>query len=255
MGEIIAIASQKGGVGKTSTSINLGASLAIFQKSVLLVDLDPQGSIAASFHLEDMQIEYGLLDIVVSKVPLAKAIADIGLEEFEIVPSNVKSEEDEVELFTHLLQPHILKSILTPVRDEYDFIILDCPPSLGTITVNALAAADSVVIPVQSEYFSLRALGKFLRSIKKIGAKYNPQLNLRGILITMLDKRLKRSREIMNELRKTFKKLIFENYIPRNAKIAEAPALGKPVALVDMTSKGSVAYFKLAEEILNKKIN
>ncbi len=250
MCEIIVIASQKGGVGKTTTAVNLGASLAILGKKTLIVDLDPQGSIGASFHLNELKIEYGFYDVVVKKVPLAAAITDIGLDNLEIVPSNVGSEEKEIELFTHALDESILKSILKPLKDMYDYILLDCPPSLGSITVNALVAGDSIIIPVQSEYYSIRALGKFLRTIKAIGKKYNPRLTFSGILVTMFDRRLKKSKEILDELQSSFKDLIFKTIIPRNSKVAEAPAHGKPVALVDMSSPGAITYFKLAEEII-----
>lgn len=252
MGEVIVIASQKGGVGKTTTAINLSASLAIFGKNTLLVDLDPQGSVAASFHLDELDIAYGLYDIVAKKVPLALAITDIGLDNLEIVPSNISSEEEEVELYTQLLQHNLLRSVIKPLKSVYDYIILDCPPSLGTITINALIAADSILIPVQSEYFSLTSLGKFLRAVRNIGNKYNPELKLGGILITMIDRRIKKNREIAEELKYSFKDIIYETYIPRSSKVAEAPALGKPVALVDVTSIGSINYLKLAEEVINK---
>jgi len=252
MGEIIAIASQKGGVGKTTTAINLGTSLAILGKKVLILDLDPQGSISVNFHLDEINFEYGLYEIIVKKMPLALAITDIGLDNLEIVPSNIKNEEEEIEYFTHMLQFRIIKSVLAPVADDYDYILLDCPPSLGSVTMNALVAADSILVPVQSEYFSLNALGKFLRSVRNIGKNHNPNLKFKGILITMVDRRLKKSREIVSELQSGFKEILFESIIPRNSKLAEAPAIGKPVALVDLSSKGSVHYFKLAEEIINK---
>ena len=217
-----------------------------------MVDLDPQGSVAASFHLQGLDIEYGLYDIVVNKIPLALAIKDIGLDNLEIVPSHIKTEEEEVELYTQLLQKMLLRSILSPLKSVYEYIILDCPPSLGTITMNALIAADSLVIPVQSEYFSLNSLGKFLRTVRNIGSQFNPGLKLAGILITMLDKRVKKSQEISDELKYSFKDIVFNSKIPRNSKIAEAPAIGKPVALFDVTSPGSVNYLKLAEEVINK---
>ena len=252
MGEILVIASQKGGVGKTTTAINLGASLAILEKKVLLVDLDPQGSLAAGFHVDEYSVKTGLYEVFVKREPLAMAIRNVGLENLELVPSNVKNEDQEIELFTYALQSKILKSILKPIKSMYDYIILDCPPNLGSLTVNALVAADSLLIPLQSEFYSLKSLGKFLKSIKNIGNKYNKNLKFNGILITMFDRRLKKSREILDELRYSFKDLVFQTIIPRNSKLAEAPAVGKPVALVDLTSSGALAYLQLAQELLNK---
>ncbi len=253
MGKIVAIASQKGGVGKTSTAINLGASLTIFQKRTLVIDVDPQGSIAETFHLNEFEIKYGIFDIFVNKVPLSSAITDIGLDNFEIVPANVRNEEDELELYTNAFHIKFLRNVLQPYLDLYDYILIDCPPNLGTLTMNALAAANSVIIPVQCEYYSLKSLGKFLRSIKNIGNKFNTNLNILGILITMFDKRLKKSREIANDMSKSFKDLIFKTKIPRNSKISEAPSVGKPVALFDINSIGAISYLTLAEEIIKNE--
>lgn len=250
MGEIIAIASQKGGVGKTTTAINLGTSLAIFEKKILIIDFDPQGSIAAGFQLDEFDLQYGLFDAFVKKVPLALAIHDIGLNNLEIVPTNVKNEEDEIDLFTNALQPDLLGRILNQYREIYDYIIIDCPPSLGAITVNAVSASDYILIPIQCEYYSLKALGKFLRSLKTIGLKHNKSLKLIGILITMYDKRLRKSQQIEEELRRSFRNLVFSTLIPRNTLVAEAPGLGKPVALLDVSSPGSIAYLNLAQEVL-----
>ncbi len=255
MGKIVAIASQKGGVGKTSTAINLGVSLTIFQKKTLIIDMDPQGSIAETFHLNEFEIKYGIYDVFVSKVPLSSAITDIGLENFEIVPANVRNEEDEVELYTNAFHIKLLRNVLQPYLDLYDYILIDCPPNLGTLTMNSLAAANSVIIPVQCEYYSLKSLGKFLRSIKNIGNKFNPKLEILGILITMFDKRLKKSSEIANDMSKSFKDLLFQTKIPRNSKISEAPSVGKPVALFDINSKGAISYLNLAEEIIKNEHN
>ncbi len=252
MGKIIAISSQKGGVGKTTTAINLGASLAIFQKKVLIVDLDPQGSIAASFHLDEFKVQYGLFQVIKDKTPLVMAITDIGLENFEIVPSGVRDDEDEMDMFAYALQPELLKSILKPLKEIYDFIILDCPPSLGSITQNAIIAADSILIPVQTEFYAIKALGKFLKSIRKVARESNPSLKLEGVLITMYEKRIKNNQKIYNDLKSSLKSLVFETVIPRNSKIAEAPSVGKPVALLDVSSVGSISYLKLAEELLNR---
>ena len=252
MGQTIVIASQKGGVGKTTTAINLGASLAILGKRVLLIDLDPQGSIAASFKLDEYAIKYGTYDLMTKKIPVALAIVDIGLENLEIVPTNVRDEQEEIDLFTYGLQTELLKSILKPVKREYDYIILDCPPNLGTMTVNGIIAADQILIPIQAEYYALNSLGKFLSSIKNIGNKYNKNLKFSGILTTMFDQRLRKSREILDELHYSFKDILFTTRIPRNSKLAEAPSEGKPVALFDLSSKGAIAYFQLAQEVLSK---
>lgn len=253
MGEIVAIASQKGGVGKTSTVINLGVSLAIFQKKTLVIDIDPQGSIAETFHLNEFEIKYGIFDIFVNKIPLSSAIMNIGLGNFEIVPTNVRNEEDELELYTNAFHIKLLRNVLQPYRDLYDYILIDCPPNLGTLTMNALAAANSIIVPVQCEYYSLKSLGKFLRSVRNIGNKFNTKLNIMGILITMYDNRLKKSREIANDMSKSFKDLIFRTKIPRNSKISEAPSVGKPVALFDINSSGAISYLNLAEEIIKRE--
>lgn len=252
MGKIIAIASQKGGVGKTSTAINLGASLTIFQKKTLIIDMDPQGSISETFHINPFDIEYGIFDVFVKKIPLTLAITDIGLENFEIVPSNVQNEEEEVELYTSAFNLKYLKNVLRPYVEMYDYILIDCPPNLGTLTMNALNAANSVIIPMQCEFYSIKSLGKFLQSIRNIGAKSNSEIKIEGILLTMFDKRVKKSQEIANDIIKTFKDLIFQTKIPRNSKISEAPSVGKPVALFDINSAGALSYLSLAEELLNK---
>jgi len=255
MGRVIAVASQKGGVGKTSTVINLGASLTIFQKKTLVIDMDPQGSVSETFHLNEFDFEYGIFDVFTKKIPLVQAITDIGLENFEIVPANVQNEEEEVELYTNAFHLKFLKNVLQPYIDLYDYIIIDCPPNLGTLTMNALTAANSVIIPVQCEFYSLKSLGKFLQSIRNIGNKFNSEIQIEGILLTMFDKRLKKSKEIANEISKSFKNLIFQTKIPRNSKISEAPSVGKPVALFDINSVGAISYLNLAEEIINKDLS
>lgn len=255
MGKIVAIASQKGGVGKTTTAINLGASLAILNKKILIVDMDPQGSIAETFQLDEFKIQHGIYDVFVNKIPMSLTITDIGLENYEIVPCHVKNEEEEVELYTAAFNQHFLKTVIEPYKAYYDYILIDCPPNLGTLMINVLVACESVVVPVQCEYYALKSLGKFLKTLKSIGSKHNNNLEIEGILVTMFDKRLKKSREIVEEMAKSFKNLLFQTKIPRNSKIAEAPSVGKPVALYDIGSSGALAYLSLAEEIIKKETN
>jgi chromosome partitioning protein len=255
MGEIVAVVSQKGGVGKTTTAVNLGASLAIFEQKTLLIDIDPQGSVAASFQLSETQIHKGLYQVFTDNIPLSEALIDIGLEYLDVIPSNVFGEDEEIEIFQQAMDYQILKKILSPFKSIYDYIIIDCPPSLGSLTINAITAADSLLIPVQCEYYSLKALGKFIRTIKKLSKTHNPELHFKGFLITMFDKRIKKSQEISRELRYSFKDTVLDTVIPRNSKISEAPSTGKPVALFDISSAGAIGYLRLAEEILTSGTN
>lgn len=252
MAEIIAIASQKGGVGKTTTAVNLSTSLAILEKKTLLIDMDPQGSVAASFKIQENMIRKGLFQVFAEKIPLSDVFMDIGLEDLNVVPTHVISQGDEIEFFRYAMNFKMLKKILVPYEQLYDYILIDCPPSLGSLTVNALTAANSIIIPIQCEYYSLKALGKFVQAVREISIKQNPDLRIKGILATMYDKRIKKSQDILAKLRYSFKNIVLNTTIPRNSKIAEAPGMGKPIALLDITSPGGLAYLQLAEEILTK---
>ena len=253
MGKVIAISSQKGGVGKTTTAINLATSLAIFEQNVLIIDLDPQGSVGISFHLDEYNVKFGLYEIMVKDLPMARTILNSGLDYLDLVPANIHSEEQEIELYSKALKLDLLKTIIAPIKNGYDFIIVDCPPNLGSMTLNGLVAADSVIIPVVSEYYSMKALGKFLNTLKNISKKYNPHLKIAGILVTMFDKRIKKHKEIVEYLRTTFRELVFDTVIPRNSKVAEAPSYGRPVLLHSIKSEGALAYLRLAEEIMKRK--
>lgn len=251
MSEIIAIASQKGGVGKTTTAVNLGASLAVLERRVLIVDMDPQGSVAASFGVGRFDVEYGTFDVLSDGVPLTEAILETGLKDFSIVPSNVWAEDDEI-LFVEAAQDfRILKETLEAVRSEYDYILIDCPPSLGNLTLNAIVASTSLLVPVQGEFYALKALGRFLRMTRSVSKQYNPDLRYLGFLITMVDWKGEKTRDLIQELESNLKGLVFKVKIPRNEKISLAPALGKPLCLFDIANEGAESYLSLAEDIIN----
>ena len=252
MSEIIATASQKGGVGKTTTAVNLSASLAILEKRVLLVDMDPQGSVGANFGLTKFNTDYGMYDALVNGVPLVDAIIETKLDGFDLVPANVWGEKEDVRFLDRTKNVELLRSVLRSVKDQYDFVIIDCPPSLGPLTINAIISADSLLIPLQCEFFALKALGRFLKMTRSIRDSYNPGLSYRGFLLTMVNDSLPQTQTIIDELKRSLKDLLLKTMIPRHVKISEAPAHSVPVALLDITSPGSVAYLELAKELLNQ---
>lgn len=251
MGEIVATASQKGGVGKTTTAVNLSASLAILEKKVLLVDMDPQGSVGANFGLTRYNIDYGMFDILIKGKPIIDAIIETKLEGFDIVPVNIWSESQEVEFVKTASNVHLLKHVLKTIKDNYDYIIIDCPPSIGALTLNAIVSADSLLIPVQCEFFALKALGRFLKMTRSIRDKYNPDLIYKGFVLTMVDYDLKKTESLVKDLELSLKDLLFQTKIPRNSQISEAPSYSIPVALLDVASEGSIAYLELAKEMIN----
>jgi chromosome partitioning protein len=252
MGKIIAIANQKGGVGKTTSAINLAASLAVLEYKILLVDADPQGNASSGFGFDVNNIKVGLYECLVDDADPVNNLLKTEIEGLEILPSNINLVGAEIEMLELPNREKMMKMVLEKLRDKYDFILIDCSPSLGLITVNALSAADSVIIPVQCEYFALEGLGKLLNTIKIIQTRLNPELQIEGFLCTMYDARLRLSNQVVEEVRRHFEDMVFETLVARNVKLSEAPSYGKPIVLYDAQSMGSSNYLNLAREVLQK---
>ncbi|MCH9006829.1 ParA family protein [candidate division KSB1 bacterium] len=250
MGEVIAIASQKGGVGKTTTSVNLGASLASLGHRTLLVDIDPQGSVASSFGFTRYDIKAGILDVFLDALPIEEAVHPTGVENFDFIPTNLWSDENERRKLIGVASKIKLKDELAGIREMYDFILIDCPPSLGNLTFNALIAADSLIVPIQCEYYALKALGRFLKLTRIIKNENNPNLRYRGFLLTMVDLRNNLTRIVIEKIRYTLQGMVFKTMIPRNIKLAEVPYHGQPVLSFDRNCKGATSYYELAREIV-----
>ena len=253
MGRVIAITNQKGGVGKTSSAINLAASLAILEKKTLIIDADPQANATSGIGINPKEVKECLYECLVGEASMKNAIVATETPHLEILPSHVDLVGAEIELINIPQRERIISKLIDGVREKYDYIIIDCSPSLGLITVNALAAADSVIIPVQAEYFTLEGLGKLLNTIKIVQKRINAALQIEGILITMFDSRLRLANDVNDEVRKHFEELVFETIIHRNTRIGEAPSVGKPVILFDASSKGAQDYLNLAREIMIKR--
>ncbi len=251
MGKIIAIANQKGGVGKTTTAINVAASLAALEKKTLIVDADPQANSASGIGINPRTIEISIYECMVDGADVKHAIIETDIDYLHLIPSNIDLVGAELELVNLENREEKMKESLAPIKDDYDFIIIDCSPSLGLITVNAMTAADTIIIPVQCEYFALEGLGKLLNTIKIIQSRLNPELEIEGILLTMYDVRLRLSNQVVEEVRLHFQDIVFDTIIPRNVRLSEAPSFGKPVLTHDADSKGAISYLNLAKEIIN----
>jgi len=252
MGKIIALANQKGGVGKTTTTINLGASLAALDKKVLIVDADPQANASSGLGIDIRKIENSVYECFVNKVDPKLAIVGTEVENLFIMPSHIDLVGAEIEMLSFENREKVFKEVLSSIKDDYDYLLIDCSPSLGLITVNALTAADSVIIPVQCEYFALEGISKLLNTIKIIKSKLNPDLEIEGFLLTMYDARLRLANQIYDEVKKHFNELVFTTVILRNIKLSEAPSYGQPVLLYDPESKGALNHMQLAEELIAK---
>jgi chromosome partitioning protein len=252
MGKIIAIANQKGGVGKTTTAINLAASLAVLEKKVLIVDADPQANASSGLSVDIRNVKRSIYECLINGDDAQGAIVSTEVERLDIIPSHIDLVGAEIEMLNMERREQLLKQILTPLKERYDFILIDCSPSLGLITVNALTAADSVMIPVQCEYFALEGISKLLNTIKIIKAKLNPALEIEGFLLTMYDSRLRLANQIYEEVKRPFQDLVFTTVIQRNIKLSEASSYGKPVLLYDAESKGSFNHIQLAQELIDK---
>ena len=252
MGKIIAVANQKGGVGKTTTTVNLAASLGVLEKKVLLIDSDPQANASSGLGVDIDQTKFGTYQLIEHNCTAKQAAKKSSAPNVDIIPANIDLVAIEIELIDIKNREYMLKKALSPITSEYDYILIDCAPSLGLLTLNALTAADAIIIPIQCEYFALEGLGKLLNTIKSVQKIHNPKLDIEGLLLTMYDSRLRLSNQVVEEVKIHFNDMVFKTIIQRNVRLGEAPSFGESIINYDVNSKGASNYLSLAEEILSK---
>ncbi|PKA96844.1 chromosome partitioning protein [Flavobacteriaceae bacterium MAR_2009_75] len=252
MGKIIAIANQKGGVGKTTTTVNLAASLGVLEKKVLLIDADPQANATSGLGIEVENVELGTYQLLELTTDAKETIVETDSPNVDLIPAHIDLVAIEIELVDKDEREYMMKKAISDLRDTYDYILIDCAPSLGLLTLNALTAADSVIIPIQCEYFALEGLGKLLNTIKSVQKVHNPNLDIEGMLLTMYDSRLRLSNQVVEEVRKHFADMVFDTIIQRNVRLSEAPSYGESIIKYDASSKGATNYLNLANEVVKK---
>ncbi len=252
MARIIGVANQKGGVGKTTSAINLAASFAVLEYKTLLIDADPQANSTTGVGFDLHNITHSLYDCMVNNVPAQEVVLKTEIPNLDLIPSHIDLVGAEIEMINYPARENVMKNMVQAIKNNYDFIVIDCSPSLGLITVNALTASDSVIVPVQCEFFALEGLGKLLNTIKIVQSRLNPALQIEGILMTMYDGRLRLCNQVVSEVRRHFDEMVFTTIIHRNTRLSEAPSFGKPVILYDADSKGAINYLNLAKEVLQK---
>ena len=252
MGYVISIVNQKGGVGKTTTAVNLGSFLAAKRKKVLILDLDPQGNATSGYGFDKMELENTVYDLLVNEENIENVIQHTNVKNVDMCPTNINLAGAEVELVSAISRETILKRAIEPIVDDYDYIIIDCPPSLGLLTINALSACEGVIVPIQGEYYALEGLTQLIDTINMIKKKLNPVVGILGVVITMFDSRTQLTKQVVEEVEKYFGEKVFKTHIPRNVRLAEAPSHGKTIGDYDPKSKGAIAYQALAQEVIKR---